>query len=93
MPGACSIGVWAVVAQSLLSLSQEQLATLGVAKDVGDNVGLLAGLLGDLLPAWAVICIGLCMVQRPEVSACSLHSSHLQSPGPRGCGRAPCATL
>jgi len=37
------VAVPLALVQSLLSLSQEQLATLGVAKDVGDNVGLLRG--------------------------------------------------
>ena len=44
--------------KSVLHYNQLQLNNLGVAKDVGENVGLLAGLLCNKIPAWTLLCIG-----------------------------------
>lgn len=44
--------------KSILHYNQLQLNNLGVAKDIGENVGLLAGLLCNKLPAWTLLCIG-----------------------------------
>lgn len=37
---------------------QTRLDTLAVAKDVGGNVGILSGVLCEVLPAWALLLIG-----------------------------------
>jgi hypothetical protein len=44
--------------KSVLHYNQLQLNNLGVAKDIGENVGLLAGLLCNKIPAWTLLCIG-----------------------------------
>lgn len=44
--------------KSVLNYNQLQLNNLGVAKDIGENVGLLAGLLCNKVPAWTLLFIG-----------------------------------
>ncbi|KAL2505403.1 Major facilitator superfamily protein [Abeliophyllum distichum] len=44
--------------KSSLNYNQRQVARLGVAKDLGDSVGLLAGSLSEILPLWAALLIG-----------------------------------
>jgi hypothetical protein len=39
-------------------LLQQLLDGLGTAKDIGDNVGVIAGTLYDYLPIWALLLIG-----------------------------------
>lgn len=46
------------VIKSSLGYNQRQVAGLGVAKDLGDSVGFLAGTLCALLPLWAALLIG-----------------------------------
>ncbi|KAL8049204.1 hypothetical protein ABFX02_06G006100 [Erythranthe guttata] len=41
-----------------LNYNQRQVARLGVAKDLGDSVGFLAGGLSEVLPLWGVLLIG-----------------------------------
>lgn len=41
-----------------LNYNQRQLAFLGVAKDLGDSVGFLAGTLCEILPMWAALLVG-----------------------------------
>lgn len=41
-----------------LGYNQVQLSNLGVANDIGENVGLLAGLLCNKIPPWALLLIG-----------------------------------
>lgn len=41
-----------------LGYNQRQLARLGVAKDLGDSVGFLAGSLCEVLPLWAALLLG-----------------------------------
>eukprot|EP01018_Ginkgo_biloba_P019542 Gb_35225 [translate_table: standard] len=41
-----------------LNYSQQQLNNLGVANDTGENVGLLAGLVCNKIPPWAILLIG-----------------------------------
>ncbi|KAL7145913.1 hypothetical protein ABFS83_06G006100 [Erythranthe nasuta] len=41
-----------------LNYNQRQVARLGVAKDLGDSVGFLAGGLSEILPLWGVLLIG-----------------------------------
>lgn len=44
--------------KSSLNYNQRQIARLGVAKDLGDSVGFLAGTLCEVLPLWAALLIG-----------------------------------
>lgn len=46
------------VIKSSLNYNQRQVASLGVAKDLGDSVGFLPGILSDILPLWGVLLIG-----------------------------------
>jgi hypothetical protein len=46
------------VIKASLGYSQRQLAALGVAKDLGDSVGFLAGTLCAVLPLWAALLVG-----------------------------------
>ncbi|PIN20779.1 hypothetical protein CDL12_06547 [Handroanthus impetiginosus] len=41
-----------------LNYNQRQVARLGVAKDLGDSVGFLAGSLSEILPLWGALLIG-----------------------------------
>ncbi|KAF9619341.1 hypothetical protein IFM89_006528 [Coptis chinensis] len=46
------------VIKSSLNYNQKQIARLGVAKDLGDSVGFLAGSLCEILPLWAAMLVG-----------------------------------
>lgn len=46
------------VIKSSLGYNQKQLAMLGVAKDLGDAVGFVTGLLCELLPIWGALLVG-----------------------------------
>ncbi|KAL2320305.1 hypothetical protein Fmac_029274 [Flemingia macrophylla] len=46
------------VIKSSLNYNQRQLAVLGVAKDLGDSVGFVTGVLCELLPIWAALLVG-----------------------------------
>ncbi|GAB2229766.1 hypothetical protein Droror1_Dr00014020 [Drosera rotundifolia] len=46
------------VIKSELGYNQRQIAKLGVAKDLGDSVGFLAGSLCEILPLWAALLVG-----------------------------------
>lgn len=41
-----------------LGYNQRQIASLGVAKDLGDSVGFLAGSLSEKFPLWATLLVG-----------------------------------
>ncbi|CAM6104150.1 unnamed protein product [Calypogeia fissa] len=45
--------------KSVMHLNQVQLNNIGVAKDFGDNVGLLSGFVINLVPPWTVLLIGV----------------------------------
>ncbi|PQP94485.1 protein NUCLEAR FUSION DEFECTIVE 4-like [Prunus yedoensis var. nudiflora] len=49
------------VIKSSMDYNQRQIARLGVAKDLGDSVGFLAGSLCEVLPLWAALLIGALM--------------------------------
>ncbi|CAK9875087.1 unnamed protein product [Sphagnum jensenii] len=51
-------GAISPVLKTSLGYNQKQINRLGVAKDIGDSVGLLAGFLCDVLPTWALILLG-----------------------------------
>eukprot|EP00897_Mesotaenium_endlicherianum_P004695 jgi/Mesen1/4253/ME000022S03537 len=42
----------------VLKYNQQQIDTIGFAKDIGDNVGLLAGLFSVYLPVWCILLVG-----------------------------------
>ncbi len=44
--------------KTVLHYNQLQVNNLGVAKDLGENVGLLAGFLCNKLPPWTLLSIG-----------------------------------
>ncbi|KAJ6832016.1 protein NUCLEAR FUSION DEFECTIVE 4-like [Iris pallida] len=46
------------VIKGSLGYNQRQIATLGVAKDLGDSIGFLAGTLCEALPLWAALLVG-----------------------------------
>ena len=46
------------VIKSSLNYNQRQLASLGVAKDLGGSVGFLAGSLSEILPLWGALLVG-----------------------------------
>ncbi|KAJ7546364.1 hypothetical protein O6H91_08G037400 [Diphasiastrum complanatum] len=51
-------GSYSPVIKSRLGYNQKQMNTLGVAKDIGDSVGLLAGTFSDMMPSWGLISLG-----------------------------------
>ncbi|GLT81668.1 hypothetical protein SLE2022_001050 [Rubroshorea leprosula] len=46
------------VIKTSLNYNQRQIARLGVAKDLGDSVGFLAGSLCEVLPLWGALLVG-----------------------------------
>lgn len=44
--------------KSVLGFNQQQVTILGVANDIGENVGLLPGLVCNRSPPWVVLMIG-----------------------------------
>ncbi|KAJ0260922.1 hypothetical protein HA466_0041490 [Hirschfeldia incana] len=46
------------VIKSSLNYNQKELARLGVAKDLGDSVGFIAGSLSEHLPLWVALLVG-----------------------------------
>ncbi|XP_057968675.1 protein NUCLEAR FUSION DEFECTIVE 4 [Malania oleifera] len=44
--------------KSILGFNQQQLTFLGVANDIGENVGLLPGIACNKLPPWVLLLIG-----------------------------------
>ncbi|KAK2998094.1 hypothetical protein RJ639_025633 [Escallonia herrerae] len=45
--------------KSVLGFSQQQLTILGVANDIGENVGILPGIACNKFPPWAVLMVGV----------------------------------
>ncbi|KAF2310538.1 hypothetical protein GH714_013905 [Hevea brasiliensis] len=44
--------------KSVLGFNQHQLTMLGVANDIGENIGLLPGIASNKFPPWAILLIG-----------------------------------
>ncbi|KAM7263080.1 hypothetical protein ACFE04_000763 [Oxalis oulophora] len=44
--------------KSVLGFSQHQLTMLGVANDIGENVGVLPGIASNSFPPWLILSIG-----------------------------------
>ncbi|KAG6554868.1 hypothetical protein Mapa_003451 [Marchantia paleacea] len=53
-----AFGSYSPVIKSVLGFDQKGISRLGVAKDIGDSVGLLAGTLCDLVPIWGLFICG-----------------------------------
>ena len=51
-------GAISPVTKARLGYDQRQLAMLGVANDVGENFGVVAGVLCNSLPPWLVLLVG-----------------------------------
>ncbi|XP_071731773.1 protein NUCLEAR FUSION DEFECTIVE 4-like [Rutidosis leptorrhynchoides] len=47
------------VIKSTMGYNQRQIAMLGVAKDIGDAIGFIAGSLSEISPIWVVLFIGV----------------------------------
>lgn len=47
------------VIKSAMGYNQRQIAILGVAKDLGDSIGFVAGALCEILPIWVILLIGV----------------------------------
>ncbi|CAH9135151.1 unnamed protein product [Cuscuta epithymum] len=47
------------VIKTAMGYNQRQVALLGVAKDLGDAIGFLPGILSEILPIWVVLFIGV----------------------------------
>ncbi|KAE8123865.1 hypothetical protein FH972_018786 [Carpinus fangiana] len=47
------------VIKSAMGYNQRQVAILGVAKDLGDAIGFIAGSLCEVLPIWVILLIGV----------------------------------
>ncbi|KAK3219237.1 hypothetical protein Dsin_013207 [Dipteronia sinensis] len=45
--------------KSVLGFSQQQITLLGVANDIGENVGLLPGIACNKFPPWAILLMGV----------------------------------
>lgn len=46
------------IIKKAMNYNQKQVALLGVAKDLGDSVGFLAGTMSQVLPLWATLLVG-----------------------------------
>lgn len=44
--------------KSVLGFNQRQVTLLGVANDIGENVGLIPGLACNRFPPWLLLCVG-----------------------------------
>nr|XP_034899871.1 protein NUCLEAR FUSION DEFECTIVE 4-like [Populus alba] len=45
--------------KSVLGFNQQQITILGVAKDIGESVGLLPGIVCNKFPPWALLSVGV----------------------------------
>ncbi|KAA8535213.1 hypothetical protein F0562_030216 [Nyssa sinensis] len=55
---ACNFPLSSHSLKSILGFNQRQLTVLGVANDIGENVGLLRGIVCNKFPPWVVLLIG-----------------------------------
>ncbi|KAI3761499.1 hypothetical protein L1987_51916 [Smallanthus sonchifolius] len=56
---AYSFPLYSHTLKSVLGLSQQQLTILGVANDLGENVGILPGIASNKYPPWVVLLVGV----------------------------------
>ncbi|GLJ25153.1 hypothetical protein SUGI_0481060 [Cryptomeria japonica] len=59
--GTYIFGIYSQAIKTVLGYDQETLTTLGFFKDLGGNVGILAGLINEVTPPWVVLGIGAIM--------------------------------
>lgn len=45
--------------KSVMGFTQQQLTMLGVANDIGENIGILPGIACNKLPPWVVLLVGV----------------------------------
>lgn len=50
--------LYSAALKSVLGFNQQQITILGVACDLGENLGLLPGYVSNKLPPWAMLLIG-----------------------------------
>ncbi|KAL3528919.1 hypothetical protein ACH5RR_008241 [Cinchona calisaya] len=58
---AYTFALYSTALKSVLGLSQQQLTILGVANDLGENVGIIPGIACNKFPPWAVLLVGACL--------------------------------
>ncbi|KAF3786090.1 NUCLEAR FUSION DEFECTIVE 4 protein [Nymphaea thermarum] len=51
-------GIISPLIKSSLGYNQKQISALGVAKDIGDSLGLIPGCLSHVFPYWALLLVG-----------------------------------
>ncbi|KAJ9189974.1 hypothetical protein P3X46_001215 [Hevea brasiliensis] len=51
--------LYSTALKSVLGFNQQQVTILGVANDIGENVGLIPGIVINKLPPWAVLSVGV----------------------------------
>ncbi|KAI7726119.1 hypothetical protein M8C21_020198 [Ambrosia artemisiifolia] len=56
---AYSFPLYSHALKVVLGLSQQQLTILGVANDLGENVGILPGIASNKYPPWVVLLVGV----------------------------------
>lgn len=56
-----AFGIYSKDIKETLGYNQQTLNTLGFFKDLGANVGILAGLINEVTPPWVVLAIGAIM--------------------------------
>lgn len=55
---AINFPLYSPALKSVLGFNQQHLTILGVANDIGENVGLLPGVACNKFPPWAVLLVG-----------------------------------
>lgn len=55
---SATFGIYSPALKAVGGYNQQQIEGLAVAKDMGESVGLLPGLLSDVLPVWAIVALG-----------------------------------
>ncbi|KAI4381988.1 hypothetical protein MLD38_008002 [Melastoma candidum] len=56
---AYNFPLYSAALKSVLGYNQQQLTILGVANDLGENVGILPGIACNKFPPWAVLLVGV----------------------------------
>ncbi|KAF2301446.1 hypothetical protein GH714_024257 [Hevea brasiliensis] len=51
--------LYSTALKSVLGFNQQQVTILGVANDIGENVGLIPGIVINKFPPWAVLSVGV----------------------------------
>ncbi|KAJ0006726.1 hypothetical protein Pint_30214 [Pistacia integerrima] len=56
---AYNFPLYSTALKSVMGFNQQQVTILGVANDIGENVGLLPGIACNKFPPWAVLLVGV----------------------------------